>query len=122
MDNLRTNAKIGFSPTNKAWMYACLVPVFGVVPSLIVLSRDRSSQEARNVSKVSILLALIWLSIHAMLGGGQSGESIQVSTELIEGTFTSAYFIVCIWLTIKLYQGKPISFLPWSERPTRKRE
>jgi hypothetical protein len=119
MGNLRTKAKISFSPTNKAWMYACLLPVFGVVPSLIVLSRDRSSQEARNVSKVSILLALIWLSVYAMLGS-QSGESIQVSTELIKGTFTSGYFMACTWLMIKLYRGKPISFLPWLERSTRK--
>lgn len=103
-------------------MYACLVPVFGVVPSLMVLSRDRSSQEARNVSKASILLILIWLSIYAMLGGTQSGESIQVSTELIKGTFTSGYFIACTWLMIKLYQGKNISFVPWSTRSTGKRE
>jgi hypothetical protein len=120
MGNLSTKAKISFSPTNKAWMYACLLPVFGVVPSLIVLSRDRSSQEARNIGKVSILLALIWLSVYAMLGGAQSGESIQVSTELIKGTFTSGYFIACTWLMIKLYRGKPISFLPWLERSTRK--
>jgi small neutral amino acid transporter SnatA (MarC family) len=120
MGNLRTKAKISFSPTNKAWIYACLLPAFGVVPSLIVLSRDRSSQEARNVSKVSILLALIWLSIYAMLGS-QSSESIQVSTELIKGTFTSGYFIACIWLMFKLYKGQNIN-LPWSERSTRTRE
>jgi hypothetical protein len=123
MDNLRTKAKIGFSPTNKAWMYACLVPVFGVVPSVMILSRDRSNQEARNVSKVSILLTLIWLFIYAMLGSGaQSVESIQISTELIEGTFTSGYFVVCIWLMFKLYKGENISLPLLLERSARKRQ
>jgi hypothetical protein len=121
MDNLSTKAKNGFSPTNKAWMYACLVPVFGVAPALMVLSRDRSSQEARNVSKISIVMALIWLSTHAMLGGGQSGESIQVATELLKGTFTSGYFIACTWLMFELYRGKNIN-LPWAESNTRKRK
>ncbi len=102
-------------------MYACLVPVFGVVPSLMVLGRDRSGQEARNVSKVAILLALAWLSIYAMLGG-QSGESLQVSTELIKGTFTSGYFMACTWLMIELYRGKKIGFLTWLDRSKQKRE
>jgi hypothetical protein len=122
MDNLRTKAKIGFSPNHKAWMYACLVPVFGVVPALMVLSRDRSSQEARNVSKVAILLTLAWISVYALLGNDvQSGESIQVTTELIKGTFTSGYFIACIWLMFKLYKGKAIG-LPLLERSTKKRK
>jgi hypothetical protein len=121
MGNPRTKAKSGFSPTNKVWMYASLVPVFGVVPSLIVLRRDRSSQEARNVSKVSILLALIWLSTYTMLGGNHSGESFHVSVELLKGTFTSGYFIACIWLMFKLYKGQNIN-LPWPERSTRTRE
>jgi small neutral amino acid transporter SnatA (MarC family) len=121
MDNPKTTAKSRSAPPSKLWMYASLVPVFGVVPSLMVLSRDRSNQAARNVSKASILLALIWLSTYTMLGGDHSGDSFNISIELFKGTLTSGYFMVCIWLMFKLYKGQNVS-LPWSERSTRKRE
>lgn len=98
-------------------MYAALVPIFGVVPALMVSIGDRSSQEVKNTSKVAILLALVWLASTAMLGSpDRGGESLQITTELIKGTFTSAYFVTSIYLMFRLYRGKKIG-LPWSDRP-----
>jgi hypothetical protein len=120
MNNQRTKANRGFPLSNKVWMYACLLPVFGLVPSLMVSIGDRNSQEVKNAGKVSILLALAWLTISATLGNaGQPSESIQVPMELLKGTVTSTYFIACTWLMFRLYRGKKIG-LPWSERSAKK--
>jgi small neutral amino acid transporter SnatA (MarC family) len=116
MNNPKAKVPSSFSLSNKAWMYACLSPVFGLVPAFMVLIGDRSSQEVRDTSKVSILLALFWLAAVAMLGSpDRNGESLQMTTELIKGTFTSAYFVTSIYLMFRLYRGKNIR-LPWLNR------
>jgi hypothetical protein len=75
----------------------------------MVLIGDRSSQEVRDTSKVAIMLALAWLALAAMLGSpDRSGETLQITAELIKGTFTSAYFVTCIYLMFRLYRGKNI--------------
>ncbi len=103
------------SPTKKSRMYLCLLPVFGIIPSLLNLRNDRTSKELKDTSQVAVLLFLTWLISYATLGStGQSGEGIQVSLELFKVTLSSTYFVTTIYLMYRLYKGKPLS-LPWQK-------
>lgn len=78
-------------------MYACLVPVFGMVPAVITLVSDRPSQKLKDVAVVAIMAGLLW-------GAGTAN-----SQELVKGSLSSVYFIVNIYLMWRLAQGKKVS-------------
>lgn len=100
--------------TKKVHMYLCLIPVFGVVPAVLALVRDRSGHDLKQTSKLAIVLFLTWAISYSALGGGQDAESMQVSLEILKGTLSSGYFATSIWLMWQLYKGNKIK-LPWSD-------
>jgi hypothetical protein len=91
-------------------MFFCLMPVFGLIPSVIALVRQRSSRKVRDVSQVAIALVLTWAIASGAMGGlPAEGETIQVATELMKATISSGYFALCMYLMYRLYRHQEIA-------------
>ncbi len=93
------------SITQKAFIYSCLIPVFGAIPALMALLSDRGSKQLKDVAQISLITVLVWLSGYAVLG-----DSNQISQELLKATLTSGYFVLNVYLISRLAQGKKVSF------------
>ena len=101
------------STKERVEMFFCLIPVFGLIPSAICLVRQRSSRKMRDVSQVAIALMLTWAIAYGTMGGVPTdGETLQVTGELLKGSFTSGYFALCLYLMYRLYRHQMIA-LPW---------
>lgn len=97
---------------NRLQMFFYLVPVVGVFPSLWTLYRRQGSREQQSVSRLSVTLALAWLSAYVLLGAG--AQISEISQELtlrllfMNSMLTSSYFLVCVWLMVRLSQRKQV--------------
>jgi hypothetical protein len=91
------------SPRQKAFMYGCLVPIFGAIPALMALISDRGSKQLKDVAQISVLAALVWLS--AYVGLGDDSQIAQLS----EASIGSAYFVLNLYLMWRLSQGKKVA-------------
>jgi hypothetical protein len=101
----------------KAYLYACLMPVFGFVPSVMTFISKRGDRQQQQVSKVSLILLAAWLLIYAGSGAvGSGAEGVQVTSQLLQGTLSSFYFGVSVWLMYRLAKGKQVD-LPWQAEP-----
>jgi hypothetical protein len=91
-------------------MFFCLMPVFGLIPSVIALVRQRSSRKVRDVSQVAIALMLTWAIAYGAMGGVPTeGEALQVTAELMKATLSSGYFALCMYLMYRLYRHQAIA-------------
>jgi hypothetical protein len=92
------------SSKQKAFMYVCLIPVFGSIPALMAAISDRGSKQLKDVAQISLLCVLVWLSGYLFLG-----DSDRVTQELSKATLTSGYFVLNTYLMWRLSQGKKVS-------------
>ena len=101
------------STKDRIEMFFCLMPVFGLIPSVIALVRQRSSRQVRDVSQVAIALMLTWAIAYGAMGGVPTdGETVQITAELIKATLSSGYFGICVYLMYRVYRHQAIA-LPW---------
>jgi hypothetical protein len=107
----KNETKSLISSTQKAFMYACLIPVFGSIPALMALISDRGSKQLKDVAQISLIMVLVWLSGYGVLGDGN-----QITQELSKASLTSIYFVLNMFLMWRLSQGKKVS-LPRLNRP-----
>lgn len=97
---------------NRLQMFFYLVPVVGVFPSLWTLYRRQGNREQQSVSRLSVTLALAWVSAYVLLGAG--AQISEISQELtlrllfMNSMLTSSYFLVCVWLMVRLSQRKQV--------------
>jgi hypothetical protein len=105
-------------------LFFYLVPVFGFLPAVWTLYRQRGNQQEQALSRVVIKLAVGWLFAYILLGAGiQSSESLALPLLVTSSFMTSGYFLVNIWMMVRLWQRKTIQ-LPLVgkvERSKRKR-
>ena len=96
----------------KVFLY--LIPVLGFVPALWAISNPQSSKAEKKVSRLAIILVLLWLFTYGLLWSGatQSPEWLSLRLLYLNGLFTSGYFILCIALMWRTWQGK-LPRLPW---------
>ena len=93
--------------TSKRQLFLYLIPVIGFFPSLWTLYRRRGSREQLVVSRLSITLAFTWLLGHSLLATGAATSEFFTLRMLILNSFlTSGYFLVSVWLIIRVIQGK----------------
>lgn len=86
-----------------------LIPVFGFFPSLWTLYRRRGNKEQMSVSRLSVTLALVWLMGHLLLEtGSQITESMNLPLLLVSSLLTSSYFVVSVWLMIRVWQRRSL--------------
>lgn len=90
-------------------LFLYLTPIVGLFPALWTLYRRRGSREQLAVSRLAVTLAFSWLLGYISLGAGaDSSESFRLPLLLVNSLFTSGYFVVSVWLMIRLRQRQPL--------------
>lgn len=90
-------------------LFIYLVPMVGFFPAIWTLYRRRGSEEQRAASRLAITLALGWLFGYLLLGSGaQATDSLSVPLLITSSLLTSGYFLINIWLMVRLWQRKSI--------------
>ena len=101
-------------------LFFYLIPIIGFFPSLWTLYRRRGSREQLAVSRLSITLAGSWLLGYLLLGvGAETSEFLTLRLLVLNTLLTSGYFLVSIWLIVRLSSHKSVSlpgFSRWAER------
>ncbi len=92
--------------------YFCLVPVFGLVPSVLSVLRDGDGM-VKETAKVSLILFSLWVTSYLGLGGTAPPETFsEVPAALLQGTVSSAYFVASLVLMYRIYRNKPVQLPP----------
>lgn len=105
-------------------MFLYLTPVFGVFPACWTLYRRQGDYQQRAVSRLVVTLTLGWVVSYILLGSGAqtmiegSGKLTGLSLLLTSGLLTSSYFLVNLWLMIRLWQHRSLK-LPGVSRIAR---
>lgn len=101
-------------------LFFYLIPIIGFFPSLWTLYRGRGSREQLAVSRLSITLAGSWLLGYLLLGfGAETSEFLTLRLLVLNTLLTSGYFLVSIWLIVRLSSHKSVrlpGFSRWAER------
>ncbi len=98
------------SPTlNRLLLFTYLVPGFGMVPALWTLTRSKSDRRHRAMSRLALTLGLTWaLGCLVFNTSGitmsENGTSVQMTMLLLNSVFTSSYFVVSLWLMVRLWK------------------
>lgn len=89
-----------------------LLPVVGIIPSLLCLSSQESNLQQKKVSRTSVNLFFAWIFCYSFLWLGSSITSEVLSLRLLylNGLLTTGYFLGCLIFTFALWQGKTINF------------
>ncbi len=99
------------NPTlQRTLLFVYLIPVFGVVPAALQLTRRQGCRKGRAVSRLAIALGLLWgLGILTLNTGfvfaSESGSS-GLSLLVLNSVFTSSYFVTMLWLMVRVWQRK----------------
>jgi hypothetical protein len=94
---------------NRSVLFYYLIPVVGFFPSLWTLYRRQGTREQMTVSRLSVTLAFTWLLGHLLLQtGAHNTESITLPLLLVSSVLTSSYFVISVWLMIRLWQRRSL--------------
>ncbi len=94
-------------PMPKTQLLLYLVPIIGFFPSLWTLYRGQGSREQLAISRLSITLALTWLLGYLLLStGAATSDFFPLRLFILNSFLTSGYFLVSVWLILRLMQGK----------------
>ncbi len=94
-------------PMPKTQLLLYLIPMIGFFPSLWTLYRGQGSREELAISRLSITLALTWLLGYLLLAtGAATSDFFPLRLFILNSFLTSGYFLVSIWLILRLMQGK----------------
>ena len=112
-DHSDSNRESHSTPPLQLFWY--LIPVIGFFPALWTLyhqnpvgqRRGRDQREQQAVSRLSVTLAGSWLLGYVLLGAGaEAWEFLTLRLLLLNGLLTSGYFLVSLWLIVRLWQRK----------------
>ncbi len=105
------------SPTlNRLWLFVYLIPVFGMVPAVWTLLQHKGDRRYRAVSRTALATGGAWLIgcvifSSAFSAMSESGAGTQVSLLLINGLFTSGYFLLSVGLMTRLLKRNAVDDL-----------
>jgi hypothetical protein len=88
-----------------------LTPVIGLLPSIWAIYRRQGDKRQLAACRLSVFLALAWLSIYLSLnvGADLSGAStIGFRLLFLNSLATSGYFMASLWLMMLLWQKKSL--------------
>jgi hypothetical protein len=92
---------------SKTQLILHLIPILGFFPSLWAVYRRQGSREQLAVSRLSITLAFTWLLGYLLLAtGAATSDFLTLRLLILNSFFTSGYFLMSIWLILRLLQGK----------------
>jgi hypothetical protein len=94
-------------------LFAYMVPVFGMVPAAWTLNRKKSDRHHRKLSRLTMTLGLTWilgsLIFNTSLGTiDENAISVQLWITLFNSVFSSSYFVVSLWLMMRLWKGQSL--------------
>ncbi|HLP89211.1 MAG TPA: hypothetical protein VK184_11560 [Nostocaceae cyanobacterium] len=93
--------------TSKKWLLLYLLPVIGFFPSLWILYRHQGSREQLTVSRLSVTLAFSWILGYLFLAtGAATSDFLSLRLLILNSFLTSGYFLVSLWLMLRLLQDK----------------
>ncbi len=109
-------------------LFFYLLPVVGFFPSLWTLycqgkssveSFDPDSRQASReqlaVSRLSVTLAGSWLLGYLLLSvGAETSEFLTLRLLVLNSFLTSGYFLVSLWLMVRLWQRQPVRLAGFS--------
>jgi hypothetical protein len=116
-DNLQ---EVLTSPTlNRLWLFAYLIPVFGMVPAAWTLAQSKSDRRYRAISRLTLSLGGVWLLgsiiFNSALSSSESGMSTQMLLMLINSVFTSSYFVLSLGLMVRVWKRQPADLPGFSQ-------
>lgn len=87
-----------------------LIPLVGAIPALWTLYHRQGDASQRSTSRLSVLMTLSWLLLYGLLWFGSSQDTAIASFRLLyaNGILTSGYFVACLVLMLRIWQGKSI--------------
>jgi hypothetical protein len=90
-------------------LFLYLIPVVGFFPALWTLYRRRGNRQERTLSRLVVTLAFGWLFGSVLLGSAaNASETAALPLLLTSSLLTSGYFLVNIWLMVRLWQRKSL--------------
>jgi hypothetical protein len=90
-------------------LFLYLIPVVGFFPALWTLYHRRGTRQERNLSRMVITLALGWLLGYLLLGiGAEASDSLSLPLLITSSLLTSGYFLVNLFLMVRLWQRKSL--------------
>jgi hypothetical protein len=116
-DNLQ---EVLTSPTlNRLWLFAYLIPVFGMVPAVWTLTQGKSDRRYRAMSRLTLSLGGVWLLgtvvFNSALSASESGMSTQMLLMLVNSVFTSSYFVLSLGLMVRVWKRQPADLPSFSQ-------
>ncbi len=107
VEDTRGGSPTGNQNSSTLLLLLYLIPVIGFFPSLWTLYRRQGSREQLSVSRLSITLGLVWLLGYLFFATGASTSELLALRLLILNSFlTSGYFLVSLWLMIRILKGQ----------------
>ncbi|MFN4279598.1 hypothetical protein [Thermosynechococcus sp.] len=108
------------NPTlQRLWFFVYLLPIFGMIPALWQLSRRVSNRQTRHVSRLALLIGLIWLLGYGLLNGAANVSETQSLPHglllFLNSLWGSTYFLVNLGLMVRLWRGRSLK-LPLLQR------
>ena len=89
-------------------LFVYVIPVLGFFPALWTLYSRQGNDRQQRVSRLSVSFTLSWLLAYILLwtGAVQTSDLLSLRLLFINSLVTSGYFLVCIVMMIRLWQGK----------------
>lgn len=90
-------------------LFLYLVPVVGFIPALWTLYYRHGNKQEQDLSRTVVTLTLGWLFAYLLLGAGAEASDAWTLPLLVTSSFiTSGYFLVNIWLMVRVWQRKSV--------------
>ncbi len=86
-----------------------LLPVVGLAPAVWNLFTNASrSRLERNLSRSVITITGLWLVMYVLFGSLAQQESLALPALAVNSVMTSAYFVLQLWLMVRLWRGQSL--------------
>ncbi|WP_448534451.1 hypothetical protein [Parathermosynechococcus lividus] len=101
------------NPTlQRLWLFVYLLPIFGVIPALWQLSQRSGDRHARRVSRLAVLMAVVWVLGYGLLNGVAAATELSSIPHgvvlLANSVWGSGYFLLNVWLMVRLWRGRSL--------------
>jgi len=91
-------------------LFFYLLPIFGFFPAVWTLYRRSGSRQERALSRFVVKFALGWLLLYGLMGASAlTSESAQLPLLLTASFMTSGYFVLNLFLMVRLWQRKTLA-------------
>lgn len=88
-------------------LFVYFIPIVGVFPALWTLYRRQGTRRQQVASRLAVTMGLAWVLTYGLLSAGATqGGSASLNVWILNSLATSSYFVVSVWLMIRVWQRK----------------